>query len=121
MTCSSDAPQGRVCTPSTTRPPSLGRENQVRRARGAAVPSRDSIIPSDRKDGSSPGYAGAEQGDGSFRQVAVGNRPGRAVGPVEVGEGGYRTLVPGASADALSLDLVSLAAASRHCYYCHAD
>jgi hypothetical protein len=32
MTCPSDAPQGRVCKSSTTRPPSPRRENQVRRA-----------------------------------------------------------------------------------------
>ena len=82
----SDAPHGRVCKSSTTRPPSQRRENQLRNVEGAAVPSRASIMPSDRNGGSSPDI-GAKQRDGSPGQVTVGNGIGRTIGPVELRKG----------------------------------
>ena len=87
MTCPSDAPHGRFCRSSTTWPPSLRRENQVRRVEGSAAPSRSQHQAFGSDWPLIPGHVGAGQRDESPGEVAVGDGIGRTVDPVELREG----------------------------------
>jgi hypothetical protein len=65
-----------------------GRRSRLRVEVGA-VPSRDSIIPSERKRRLVSRHIGGEESDRSLGEVAVGDGIGRTVGSTELGEGAH--------------------------------